>query len=228
MIHLFFGVGPLGQLLRNVGDVGFGVQEQTYLCLHAFSAPSQVGGVCAHWRGASAEYRHDTLEKVTEMLRAESARELAEAEASSRRWTRVRRTMRTLLVSARVVAYQRAEVLSLATKGLIPDSEREVLLHQVLADSHEIARHALDRRVEEHRRLAARPASPRPAASATTMHTTNTRGSAAAPRSRSDVSDAPPAPTPDPASARKACLARHRMRQYRRRRAPRGFGALLA
>ena len=51
-------------------------------------------------------------------------------------------------------ANQRAEVLSLAKKGLIPDSEREVLLHQVLADSHEIARHALDRRVEEHRRLA--------------------------------------------------------------------------
>ena len=207
MIHLFFGVGPLGQLLRNVGDVGFGVQEQTYLCIHAFKRAHAkvVDDVCTHWHGMAAEYRHDTLEKVTEMLRAESARELAEAEAVLATMDpHVRRTMRTLLVSARVVSFQRAEVLSLAKKGLIPDSEREVLLHQVLADSHEIARHALDRRVEEHRRLAlgGRVSVARDVGDDDSEHDEHAWIPPRHRLSRSDVSDAlRQPPTPDPERA---------------------------
>ena len=144
----------MAALLRNVGDVGFGAQEQTYLCLVSFARAhaATLREVGRRWRGMADFYDRDALQRVADELEAESRAELDAMQALLETMDAgVRRTMRTVIVSSRVLSMQRNAVLDLAKRGLVPDSEREVLLRQVLEDSREVNVHAADRKRDVHR-----------------------------------------------------------------------------
>lgn len=148
-----FGSGAIAATLRNLGAVGFGRKEETFLALTAFRAAhaAVLPRVADHWIAMGAEYRGDDAAFVADALERESRAERAKAAAALAALDpQLRAEMRTVAVANGILAMQRDAILDAARCGLLPPSEREILLEQVLDDLDEVAKHGADRKHDEH------------------------------------------------------------------------------